>query len=136
MGYFDILNSIYYDKKEWSDFSEEDQSTFIPYMVHQAVSQNEQYCEVANIIQEKLYIQPELVYNFYKHILPKEKKFTKWIKKTTPTYSKELLILLGEYWGCSSREAKDYIDIFTKQQIQEILESLGKNNVDIKTLLK
>lgn len=54
MGYFDILNSIYYDKKEWSNFSEEDQSSFIPYMVHMAVSQNEQYCEITNILFQYL----------------------------------------------------------------------------------
>lgn len=133
---WNIINSMYYEKKEWDSFTDEEKESFIPYMVHIAVSQNEQYVEVANILQEKLYLSPKLVYDFYKRILLKQKLYTKWIKKQTPTYSKELLLLLGGYWGCSIREAKDYIKIFEKTQIEEILKSLGKNDTEIKNLLK
>ena len=51
MNIFDFLNEISYNKREWKEFTPEQQSAFDPYMIHRFISMKQDYIEVVNEIQ-------------------------------------------------------------------------------------
>ena len=94
-----------------------------------------QHIELVAEIQEYPFPKQNL-YEFYCKTLPKQKFFNKYIKPSKQQHSKEVLILLSEYFEISTREVLDYCSILTKQNVIEILQQLGKDEKEIKKLMK
>jgi hypothetical protein len=104
-------------------------------MVNKIVSMNPNYIELVAEIQE--YQMPkQKLYEFYCKTLPKQKYFNKYQKPSKQQYSKEVINLLTLYYQISSREVLDYCNILTQQDIKDILLQLGKDEKEIKRLLK
>lgn len=135
MNLFDWLNEITYTKRDWSSFTEEQQSTFSPYIVHRYVSMYMGYIDVANIAQKLPMTESEKVYTVYKTLLPKKKMFLKYIKNQNKKNYQELSTYITEYFECSLREANQYIDILGKSS-EEILWSMGVGEKESKKIIK
>ena len=135
MNLFDWLNEITYTKRDWSSFTEEQQSTFSPYIVHRYVSMYMGYIDVANIVQKLPMTESEKVYTVYKTLLPKKKMFLKYIKNQNKKNYQELSTYITEYFECSLREANQYIDILGKSS-EEILWSMGVGEKESKKIIK
>lgn len=132
---FDWVKEISYDKNPWSSFSIEEQDMFNNFMINKIISMNPNYIELVAEIQE-LQLPKDKLYQFYCKTLPKQKFFNKYQKPSKQQYSKEVLSLLTEYFQVSTREVLDYCDILSKQDISDIILQLGKEDKEIKKLLK
>ncbi len=136
MNLFDWLNEITYTKRDWDSFTEDEQSSFSPYIVHRYVSMYYGYVDIANIAQKLPMTESEKIYTIYKTMLPKKKMFLKYIKSKNKKSNKELLQYISGYFKCSFREADNYITILKNKGVKSILEEMGINEKEIKKLLK
>jgi hypothetical protein len=132
---FDWVKQLSYDKEPWSSFSNEEHEIFNNFMINKIISMNPNYIELVAEIQEHQMPKQKL-YEFYCKTLPKQKFFNKYIKPSKQQYVKEVLNLLSDYFQISTREVLDYCNILTQQDVTEILQQLGKEEKEIKKLLK
>ena len=76
------------------------------------------------------------IYNFYCNMIPKKKVWSKYIKSTVKTKNKELLEVIANYFEVGQTDANHYIDIMGKNEVKNILTSIGKDKKEITKLLK
>ena len=133
---FDWLNHISYLKTEVDQFSDEDWDKFNSYMIHRFVSMYGPYASLVNELQLLNPLDKKAVYLCYKNILPKKKMFFKYIKSKVKQPNKELTDSLITYFKYSEREAKETLRFIDKDYLIEILQSLGKEDKEIKKILK
>jgi len=119
MNLFDWINQVTYEKREWSSFTEDEQAAFNGYMITRFLSMTKDYITVVELAT--MYpMPPDKLYDFYKDILPKKKIWSKYIKSTS-TYNTDDLTILAQYFKCSTREIKDYMNNLDPQIKDAIL---------------
>lgn len=123
MTIFDWLKQITYNKGDWDSFSDDDKKSWNNYMVHRFLSMNPNYIEVVNIVQKYQYLTDKQVYTIYKNLIPKRNVFLKYIKGKKDKTSAEDIKYLADYFECSTREIKEYIDIVPKEELANILDN-------------
>tara|TARA_Y100001963_G_scaffold134891_1_gene195932 strand:- start:165 stop:581 length:417 start_codon:yes stop_codon:yes gene_type:complete len=138
MKIFDWLNEITLHKKSWDSFSEEDHKSFNTFIINRFLSMNKDWIEIVNMLQQyTIGMESKDVYNLYVNMIPKGKRFLRYIKgKKDKKYNKELINILCNYFECSKLEVIQYMDLLSKEQIKNTLIMYGKNKKEIKTLLK
>ena len=138
MKIFDWLNQITLYKKDWNTFSEEDYKSFNIFIINRFLSMNEEWIEIINMLQQyTIEMENKDVYNLYKNLIPKEKKFLRYIKgKRDKKYNKDLIKILCDYFECSKLQVSEYIDLLPKYELKSILILYGINEKEIKMLLK
>ncbi len=127
MTLWDWLNQITVNKKDWNSFTEDQQSSFNPYMVHRFVSMYNGYIDIANVAQKLPLTEKEQIYTIYKTMLPKKKVYLKYVKNENKRNYKELAEYIAEYFECSLGEADQYIDLLQKYGVRSILWEMGVN---------
>ena len=133
---FDWLNHISYLKTEVDQFSDQDWDKFNSYMIHRFISMYGPYSSLVNELQLLNPLEKKAVYLCYKNILPKKKTFFKYIKSKVKQPDKDLVNALTEYFKFGEREAKETLCFLDKKYVVEILQSLGKEDKEIKKLIK
>ena len=136
MQIFDWLKEITVNKSKWESFTEEEQATFNPYMVHRFLSMNPDYVEFVNLVQTFSYSDKEKIYNIYLYMLPKKNMFFKYIKSTKSKPKEALLKHIASYYECSLGEAEEYTHILRESGVKSILTKLGIEDKEQKKLLK
>ena len=139
MTIFDWINQILVQKKHWNDFTEDDQKKFSPFIINRWLSMEPEFIEIVNYFQKLAIgtLEPREVYKWYCEILPKGKRFNKYIKgKKDKKYDPELLSLLTHHFECSKVEVKQHLKLIDKIELQEILEKYGNDKKTIKRLCK
>ena len=136
MKLWDWLNQITYEKKSWSSFTEDQQSSFNPYMIHRFVSMYNGYIDIANIAQKIPLTEKEKVYTIYKTLLPKKKMYLKYVKNQNQKNYKELAEYVSDYFEVSLGEADEYIDILQEYGVRDILWKMGVNEDETEKLIK
>lgn len=125
---FDHVNNLlttndidYYDK-----LSDSDKKTWSTFMINRFISMNPDYIEVINNIQAYSDIPPELISKLYIEILPRKKIYLKYIKNTKiEKYGNEVIQCIMNYYLCSKKEALEYIDILSKDEVYNIVRKFG-----------
>ena len=136
---FDHLANITWKKTPWSKLDEASQKTFSPYLINRWLSMNMDYIEIVDMFQQYTIgpLSKKHVYQLYFDFLPKQKSFNKYIKgKKQDKYNKELVKLIADHFQTARSEAEEYIGLLEKEQISSILKKYGKNEKEIKGLLK
>ena len=136
MTLWDWLNQITFEKKDWKSFTEDQQSSFNPYMVHRFVSMYIGYIDIANIAQKLPLTETEKIYTIYQTMLPKKKIFLKYIKSKQQNNYKELTEYVAKYFECSLGEAEHYIDILRVEGVRSILWDMGVDEKQSDKLIK
>ena len=136
MKLWDWLNQITYEKKSWSSFTEDQQSSFNPYMVHRFVSMYNGYIDIANIAQKIPLTEKEKVYTIYKTLLPKKKMYLKYVKNQNQKNYKELAEYVSDYFEVSLGEADEYVYILQKYGVRDILWKMGVSEEETEKLIK
>ena len=139
MTIFDWINQILVNKKSWDSFSEKDQKTFSPFIINRWLSMDEEFVEVVNYFQKYAIgtLEPREVYKWYCDILPRGKRFNKYIKgKKDKKYDPELINIMSEYFLCSKTEAKENLSLISKEEVNQILEKYGVDPKKIKSICK
>ena len=133
---FDWLKAINSTKPPVESFSDKDWEVWNSYMVHRFISMNPDYIEIVNYVQEFPPQEKRMIYSIYREFIPKNNKWNKYIKSKTKQPNKDLVINIKNYFQCSVKEAKEYINILDSTDIGRILSSIGLEKKEIKQLLK
>ena len=134
MNPFDHIKNLHTKQRTWDDFNDEEKKSFNIYIINKALSMNPNYLSIVNMVQRYTnnLLDPKEVFNLYFNLLPNKFRFYKWIKGTKDK-NKEKYQILAQHFKCSSREAKDYIELLNKKEINKILK-LYKDGTSKKTL--
>ena len=139
MTIFNWINEILVSKKHWNEFTEDEQKKFSPFIINRWLSMDKEFLEIVNYFQKYSIgtLEPREVYKWYCDMLPKGKRFNKYIKgKKDKKYNTELIDIMVQHFECSKSQVKDYLDLIAKDELIEILEKYGMNEKTIKRLLK
>ena len=139
MTIFNWINEILVSKKHWNDFTEDEQKKFSPFIINRWLSMDKDFLEIVNYFQKYSIgtLEPREVYKWYCDMLPRGKRFNKYIKgKKDKKYNTELIDIMVQHFECSKSQVKDYLDLIAKDELNEILEKYGMNEKTIKRLLK
>ena len=139
MTIFDWINQILVKKTHWNKFTEDEQKKFSPFIINRWLSMDKDFLEIVNFFQKYSIrtLEPREVYKWYCDMLPKGKRFNKYIKgKKDKKYNTELIDIMVTHFECSKSQVKDYLDLIAKDELIEILEKYGMNEKTIKRLLK
>ena len=98
------------------------QKEYVPFIVNRALSYHQDSVLAANAMNERPWLDAALQFQFLLNILAARKRFSKWIKATVPNDVR----LVAEYYGCSSRHAKDLVPLHTPEQMKIIRSRLEK----------
>jgi len=139
MTIFDWINQILVKKTHWNEFTEDEQKKFSPFIINRWLSMDKDFLEIVNYFQKYSIgtLEPREVYKWYCDMLPRGKRFNKYIKgKKDKKYNTELIDIMVTHFECSKLQVKDYLDLIAKDELMEILEKYGMNEKTIKRLLK
>jgi hypothetical protein len=134
--FFKVLKYITFEKKVWDKLTETEKNSINPYLLHRYISMDQEYVDIANKIQKLDSGNKKAIYESYCSLIPKKNIFLKYIKQTSSNLSQALIEHISLQFGCSFREAKDYIFILGKEKLREILKHRGLEDKEIKKLLK
>ena len=139
MTIFDWINQILVHKKHWNDFTEDEQKKFSPFIINRWLSMDNEFIEIVNYFQKYAIgtLKPREVYKWYCNILPRGKRFNKYIKgKRDKKYDKELIDIITNHFECSKLQTQEYLELIDKEELKFILEMYGKDKKTIKRLCK
>ena len=139
MTIIDWMNQLLVHKKHWNDFTEDEQKKFSPFIINRWLSMDKDFLEIVNYFQKYSIgsLEPREVYKWYCDMLPRGKRFNKYIKgKKDKKYNTELIDMVVTHFECSKLQAQDYLGLIDKDELIEILEKYGMNEKTIKRLLK
>ena len=131
---FDWLKAINTTKPPIELFTDKDWEVWNSYMIHRFLSMDRSHIELINEIQEILPQDKKKIYSIYKEFIPKNTKWNKYIKSKIKQPNKDLINHIKDYFECSSKEAKEYLGIISKVEINNILASKGLDKKEIKKL--
>ena len=97
------------------------------WMINRYLSMDPDYCEVVNIVQKNTWqMKGEYLYNLYKDLIPKQYKYLKYIKSTNKKdYNLEDIESVQQYFEVSKKEAKEYIDMLPKDELETIKQQIN-----------
>lgn len=139
MTIIDWMNQLLVHKKPWNEFTEDEQKRFSPFIINRWLSMDKDFIEIVNVFQKYSIgtLEPREVYKWYCDILPKGKRFNKYIKsRIDKKYDIELINVLLNYFECSKLQVQEYLELIDEQELKFILEMYGKDKKTIKRLLK
>lgn len=136
MNLFDWLKEINYKKSSVDSFTDKDWDEFNAYMVHRFLSMNPDFLELVNEVQSLPPTDKQQIYSIYREYIPKNNKWSKYIKSTVKQRNKDLIQYLTDYFKLSTREIKEYLQLLDDKEVIKILSQLGIEDKEIKKLLK
>ena len=139
MTIFDWINQILVTKKHWDEFTEDEQKKFSPFIINRWLSMDKDFIEFVNVFQKYAIgtLESREVYKWYCDVLPKGKRFNKYIKgKGDKKFDKELVEMMSKYFECSKLQTKQHIELIDKEELKSILEMYGTDKTKIKRLCK
>ena len=139
MTIIDWINQVLVHKKDWDSFSESDQKTFNTFIINRWLSMDMDFIEVVNYFQKYSIgtLESREVYKWYCQVLPKGKRFNKYIKgKKSKKYDNKLLKLLTTHFQCSKLNVEEYIELLPKDELISIVSLYGVDKKEIKKMIK
>ena len=139
MTIIDWINQLLIYKKNWSEFTEDEQKKFSPFIINRWLSMDKEFIEIVNYFQKYSIgtLEPKEVYKWYCDVLPKGKRFNKYIKsKLNKKYDKELVNIITNHFECSKLQVQEYLELIDKEELKSILEMYGLDKKTMKRLCK
>ena len=110
---FDHINQItaVQNPNYWDEISDEDKKSWSNYMVNRFLSMNADWMELVNELQ-RYNLQPKELYKLYTNILPKGKRWLKYVKgRNDMDYPEWLINVVRNNDNCSRKEAIEAVDM-------------------------
>ena len=139
MTIIDWMNQLLVHKKHWNDFTEDEQKKFSPFIINRWLSMDKDFLEIVNYFQKYSIgtLEPREVYKWYCDMLPRGKRFNKYIKgKKDKKYEPELVDILCKYFEESKSNILDYLELMSKDQLKMILELYGVEPKKVRKYIK
>ena len=120
----DYLNAINYSKEKLLDTDDLTwEKKYPPYIVNKCLSMHWDCLASANEINTYHFLDKKLQFHFLINSIRKKKRFGgKWLSQT----KLKNLEYVKEYYGFGNETAKEALTILTKEQIENITETLSK----------
>ena len=88
-------------------------------------------------MRDRISIESREVYEWYCDILPKGKRYNKYIKsKKSKKYDPILVGIVCKYFECSKQQVGEYLELIDKEELKEILGMYGTEKNQIKRMVK
>ena len=114
----EYLNSINYTKEDLMDGERGDcekwKAGYVPFVVNHCLMPHPDAIFWANELNRRPFMDKDQQYRFLLNILPKKKRFAKWLKHEK---DEENLELVKQFYGYSTRKAKDVLPLLTDEDI-------------------
>jgi hypothetical protein len=131
-------------KDYWKSLSVSEEKSFSTYLVNRYLSMNMNWIDFVNSLQKYTIglLKPKEVYHVYEEFIPQGKVYLKWIKgKAHKKYNDMLVDYVKRYYEVSSVEAKDYIDILSRDEkgiesLTNIVKTYGVDEKELKRVMK
>ena len=139
MTIIDWINQLLIYKKDWNKFTEDEQKKFSPFIINRWLSMDSEFIEIVNYFQKYAIgtLESREVYKWYCDVLPKGKRFNKYIKsKKDKKYDTELIDVVTKYFECSKLQSKKYLEFLQKNELIELLTMYGTDKQKIKRMIK
>ena len=139
MTIFNWINEILVSKKHWNDFTEDEQKKFSPFIINRWLSMDKDFIEIVNVFQKYAIgtLESREIYKWYCDVLPKGKRFNKYIKgKRDKKYDKELVNIISKHYECSKLQTQEYLELMDKEELKTVLEMYGLDNKKMKRMIK
>ena len=97
------------------------------------------FIEIVNVFQKYAIgtLEPREVYKWYCDVLPRGKRFNKYIKgKSEKKFDKELVEIMSSHFECSKLQTKQNLELISREELKSILEMYGKDKKTIKRLCR
>ena len=139
MTIFDWINQMLVTKKHWYEFTEDEQKKFSPFIINRWLSMDKEFIEFVNVFQKHAIgtLEPREVYMWYRDVLPKGKRFNKYIKgKKDKKYDPELIDIICRDFECSKLHTKQNLELISREELKSILEMYGTDKKKIERLCR
>ena len=139
MTIIDWMNQLLVHKKHWNDYTEDEQKKFSPFIINRWLSMDKDFIEIVNYFQKYAIgtLEPREVYKWYCDVLPRGKRFNKYIKgKKDKKYDTELVDIICKDFECSKSNVEEYLEFLSKNDLESILTKYGVETKQIKRLCK
>ena len=139
MTNIDWMIQLLVHKKPWSEFSEDEQKKFSPFIINRWLSMDKEFIEIVNVFQKYAIgtLESREVYKWYCNVLPRGKRFNKYIKsKLNKKYDKELVNIITNHFECSKLQVQEYLELIDREELKSILEMYGLDKKTMKRLCK
>jgi len=133
------INQLLIHKKSWEEHSETDRKTFSPFIINRWLSMDIDFIEIVNYFQKYSIgqLKPKEVYKWYCDVLPKGKRYNKYIKgNKLKKYDEWLTKLLCNHFECSKLQVIEYLELIDNQELKDILEMYGIDKKQMKKVYK
>lgn len=119
---FQFVNSI--NNKENCDIIKNHENEYLPYIINRSFSFFNDSVFYANELNKYSGIDNKLQFDFYYYILPKRRRYSKWIKKQITPETENIINLIINKYSCNKKTANEILNIFTDEQKNEFIKSL------------
>lgn len=118
---FDFLTSI--NEKKTMNFSDENtERQYNPFMVNRGLSQSMDTVRLASLMDSNYHLDKKMQYDFYFHIIPKNKRFAKWAKGELER--EEIVQLLMKKYQYSKKRAAEISSLINSDEVQKLKDRL------------
>ena len=139
MTIFDWINQILVHKKPWDSFDESEQKKFSSFIINRWLSMDKEFIEIVNYFQKYSIgtLESREVYKWYCEVLPKGKRFNKYIKgKKSKKYDDFVIEIMNKHFECSKMQSIEYLELIDKEELKHILELYGTDKKQIRKVIK
>ncbi len=121
MNPFEYLNSINHKKNNLM-VDEDTEKGYAPFMINRGLSYFQDTVLFANEMNTRSHIDNRLQYDFLREGIRSKKRFSKWIKKTSPAS----IETIKEYYGYSDAKAEAIVDMVSSEDLKAMKKHLSK----------
>ena len=135
MTLFDWLKEINYKKSPPDQFTTDDWKSFTPFMINRYLSLHPELIVLVNEVQMLNTTNKKVLYNAYRHLLPQQSRFAKYIKGRVAKVNNELVEIVSRYFEIGKKESKEHIKMLTIEELSGIVGLYGYTNKQIKKIV-
>lgn len=118
---FDFLSAIN-EKKPIDIFDEETEKAYDAYIVNRGMSQTPETARLAAMMDSNYHLPKKMQFGFYYHIIPRNKRYTKWAKGELER--KDIIELLMKLYKYSRKRAAEVSSLINKDEVVKLKERL------------
>jgi hypothetical protein len=123
MDLSDFFNSINQTKKNIMNMDPSCERIYVPFVVNKSMSYFADSLFQANFMNRMQNLPKRMQYDYYLHSLSKKSRYSKWHKDKE---DEENINIIKEYYGYSTKKAKEASKILSQDNINRLQEHLKR----------
>jgi hypothetical protein len=120
----DILKSIN-QTKDHDLLDEYNQGDYVPFVINRTMSFHVDTILAANELNQRPGLDKRIQYKYYLNAVRKKYRYSPWLKYKLPSNVQ----LIKDYYGYSTKRAKEVLPLFSKDDLAHIKAELDKGGI-------